>query len=586
MKKISSKLNNDGFTLIEVMVSAGILAVIALAVVSQLKLVGNSKMSANVDSTIGIVRSRLITELSNENTCTQRNFGTKPINNTYTVIKNSEGATIISTTAGSSQLGSQLGASVVTSNLIDIKSISTAQNPLNADEMILTVGFAKKGSLDSLFGLNQKIDIPITIISSGGIVSNCFTDATLSVATAIQLSCAGNSAYYDSTQSPPYGECWHKVQPTIPVCPAGQFLRRVGINLSGAGPTNQNSKAFEYQCAALESACPANKVISSTNADGTVTCDYPFPNCTAGQLMVKTAGGNYICLKTDLANATIFGCTSGPGPGPVFGFAAVKSFNADGSVTCLQTYPAQSGCASTGGYLTSISPDGTYNCSSLVKPKTCNIWEFISKVDTLGNPICTSYYTVPSGPCAAGQAAGGVDANGTLSTTCKPMDYPLFSGGVASTKHTWRDCWALGGQVGTRSVIGTTGGRSGAYTAPGQYLCYLPGNATHTVCSQYSANGFAFANGSATPVYNAASTCVDTNSACTGSVKMNATAPTTNTGSGYRTGGVAPWSNWSVTGIFNTVTCGAWNKISGPWQRNCTFTPTTTVQSTMVLECI
>ena len=510
MKKYTfSQLSRAGFTLVELLVTTGVLGLVTMTLLSQVKLVNNSKVGSNSDAVVNSLRDKLIIELSKEKTCTM-NFSGKPANalTTYTNIKDSENNNLVDlvTNYGKSVAGNSSSAGSV--DLVQVSSISTNANPTNNDELILNVKFAKKSGVGSFFSSAVEIDIPLSIVKTASNVAYCFSDATLSIATTIRLSCQGNSSFYNTALNPPYGQCEHDVQPTLPVCPAGKFIKKVGINLSNQANNTTGSKAVEYECVALESTCPAGLIITNTNIDGTVTCSYPLPNCAPGQMMIMSAPGKYICLNSNI------GCT---------GLNAVKSFNSDGSVTCAQFYPPQT-CT---GFVTNIAP-GSISCSANVKSVTCPFGKFISSFDSTGQPLCSSWVNLPAN-CPAGQGATGIDSAGNL--TCQVMDKLLSCNGSVSS-NTFRQCIAGGGTVMNRYVQGSTD----AYCVLNAATC--PAGSTPCINRRYTVNN----------------SCTDSNSACAYSVQSR-TAP-----GAYYFGAYNP----------STITCNYWARNSGPWIRSCT----------------
>ncbi len=446
MENLKIVKNQLGFTIIEALISASVIGVIAVAVSSQFNFVSKARVASSGSSVVNNLRDKLIIALSNEETCTANLFNVSVTNaDIATPIRDSMGNTIV-VKNGFYGNSSSAGSSDLKADTVNVQSIATSINPLNAREVLLTVNFAKKSGLTSLFSARETFSMPLNVdtpggvIGAGSLITKCFSDATFSVATAIRLSCQGNSSYYDPNANPPYGECLHKVQPTIlpTACPNGFFMRKVGINLSGAAANTVNSKAFEYECAPLKSLCPVGQVLKSTVGTGVnagkVVCDWPVPRCAPGQLLVKSAGpnGSFICLQSDIA------CP---------GLQAVKRFNADGSVTCAPFYPPST-CS--GLFITSITP-GSVTCAATVSAINCPFGQFVKSFDANGVPSCASWLNFPQ-DCAPGWAATGLTAAGNL--TCQVMDRNLTCGGNPSVTKTYRDCTAAGGTVNNRANPG------------------------------------------------------------------------------------------------------------------------------------
>ncbi|MBC7427779.1 MAG: prepilin-type N-terminal cleavage/methylation domain-containing protein [Bacteriovorax sp.] len=457
-----------GFTLVEVLVASALLGVLSLAVINQMQLVSTSKREANEDAIINGITDRLATELSRRATC-NANFKNKTITTAtpglaIASLIDSESSVIIATSGVPSFKGKIIsGVSVSAANVdsVQVDTIYARQNPADLNEMLLTVNFKKKRGIVASFVPAAKIELPLTIIQTGGVISECYNDITNSIASAIRLSCRGNTAYYNPLLNTPFGACERTVQATS--CPAGKFLKKIYYG----------SNQIKYDCFALQSACGANQFITGFNTDGSVSCGYPLPNCAAGQMMIMNSAGKYICLNTNT------GCS---------GLYAVKSFNADGTVTCSQFYPLRT-CA---GLVTNIGPAGI-TCSANVIPITCPTGQFVSNMSSTGVPSCSPFITYPYN-CPANQAAYGVDASGNL--LCQTMTRKLScGGGVSPGGLTFLNCQGDGGTVMNRDGGTNSFCQFNAASCPGGY----------TQCQNYR--------------YTTDTQCTDSNSACSYSVQ-------------------------------------------------------------------
>lgn len=492
-----------GFTLVEATVTAALVGALSLAVISQMQLVGTSKRESNESAIINGITDRLATELSRRETCSSGlNFGNKTIStgadlNILSIV-DSENNVIVAPNMkfGRKDAGGN-SAAAANVEVVEVRSITARQNAANLDEMILTVNFNKKKSLIAAFLPAGKIVLPINIIRTGGLINYCYNDITNSITSAIRLSCRGsNSSWFNAAANNTYGACEHNVQTNI--CPNGKFLKRI----EWAG--NQ----IQYSCVALEAACPVNRHITGFALDGSVTCSLPLPNCSAGQMMVMAAGGEYTCLNTDT------GCT---------GLNAIKGFTSTG-VVCSRFY-AQQSCV---GLVTSIAPDGTNTCSAYVQPVTCPTGHFVSSIDGSGVPVCSKYINFPAS-CPAGWAVDGVNSSGDI--TCKEMTRRLSCGGSMSPSgKTFKNCEADGGTVMNRDGGTNSFCRFNAASCPGGY----------SACSSWR--------------HTTNTQCTDSNSACSYSVQTRYLS-----GSNVFTNPVNP----------GTVQCYYWARNSGPWVYSC-----------------
>jgi prepilin-type N-terminal cleavage/methylation domain-containing protein len=504
-----------GFSLMEIMVTVALLGALALAVINQVKLANDTKKSSSESTIIRGLTDRLAVELNKQEVCT-KNFknvdttATKTFNANETIL-GADGTVLITNgeTYGKKQNGVSKSAS--DASTVKVQGIVLTPNPDDLEQMILKITFTKKTGALSVFSLPQKVNLPITVIKNGNLIDYCYNDITSSIQSAIRLSCSGNSDIYvndpaDPATNPPYGACFHNVDDSG--CGTNKFIQ----SLTFDGSAGKDSK-LKFGCSGLKTQCPAGQVIKGFNVDGSPNCDFPLPNCAAGQIMIKSSGGPYICLPTNS------GCS---------GLTAIKSFNADGTVTCAQFYPQKS-CA---GLVTSISPS-SIACSSNVKPTTCANGEFVAAFDSAGTAICKRFVQYPD--------SCGVEADGTLrgitglgpdgKITCQKLLRKTSCNGVLSATNTYDTCKAAGGVI-------LNPGTSNAF-------CYFSTTSTcpsgWSQCKNYAAR-------------NSAS-CTDENSACTHSTMFTKTAPAMIFGDPV---------------VSETVTCDKWNRDPGPWVMTCT----------------
>lgn len=503
-----------GFTLMEIMVGVALLGVLSVVVINQSNLANSNKREADQNAVITTLNDRVLVELSKRSTCTA-NFNGRATATTSNVasVSNSEGVAIVTSNSpyGKKAAGNSLSASDV--NTIQVGQITIGPSvrwttagaqETNPNEVILTIPFKRKKGIGSItWGSTSTVNIPLTVEQSSGLITSCYNDITNSITSAIRLACVGNSSKF--TLHPAgtynaYGICEHKINGS---CPSGQYIKRIE---TASGEIN-------YTCASMTGTCPANQVITGFNAsDGSAICGYPFRQCGNGQMMIKSAGGQYICLQTDT------GCT---------GLYAVKSFNANGTVSCAQYYPPRT-CT---GLVRYISPDGTTTCDPFVKSVTCPAGYFVSSVDASQQPVCTKFYPFPQS-CPGGYGVSGMDASGNI--ICQPLDRKLSCNGSYSASNKFSTCWANGGTVMNRN-----GGTNS--------FCQFS-NAAGVNCPA----GFTQCPTYATTVNQS---CTDTNSACSYSVSTR----------------WAYGSNVFTTPVNPTSTqCYYWARNSGPWVKSCT----------------
>lgn len=472
MRKLTKKsIKFAGFSLMEVMVAVGLMGVLTVAITNQLQLASNTRKASTQQMIINNITDKLSVELSKQSTCSSvANFKGKLIGRVFAAgesIYAANGTTAIATSGDNYKRSDKLSSSGnmsesagATGTSVKIAQMRTYQNPNDNNSMVLEVKFSKTGAF-SVFNQTQVVTIPITIVKQVADptkIDYCFSDVTNSIASAIRLSCQGNTSYYDSTLNLPYGACIHNVDATS--CPANQFIRSLEYtgDVNGNGVRDAGEFQINKTCAGLNVSCPSGQILAGFNVDGlgkplgTPICIYPFPNCAANQLMVKSASGPYICLNIDV------GCS---------GFYAIKSFNSDGSVTCNQYYPPKT-CAS--GMAYSISPD-SISCSPAYQQVDCGVGQFISSFNATGVGQCTKFYEFPQN-VPGGAGATGLDSNGML--TYQNLTRSLKCYGTISPTKTWDTCGAAGGglqNLASNLQICKFGGTDNCYTGAGWQIC-------------------------------------------------------------------------------------------------------------------
>jgi prepilin-type N-terminal cleavage/methylation domain-containing protein len=512
MKKITSQIKTSGFSLIEAMITVAIIALIAMVAINQNNFVSKARTVSNSKTVINNLRDKIVIALANETTCTL-NFKAKPL--TLTTINSILDASSIPIVTQLTNYGVSADAAVLNDgskvDTVRIDTITTELNPLNTNELNLTIVFLRKNGIAGIFSSKETFTLPLTLVkdTTGTAVDYCFSDSTMAAATAIRLSCQGNSSYYNPDLNRPYGQCEHKVQTAA--CPPGQFMKKVGINLSGIANNLTGNKTFEYKCMALESTCPPKEVLMGINTNGTVSCGKPFESCSLGQMMVKGASGRFVCVNTNV------GCS---------GLYAIKEFKSDGTVTCAPFFPPQT-CS--GLFVTSYSPTAGMVCGANVRAKTCAPGSFISSFSSDGTPACTPWVKAPS-YCPPGQGATRIDSSGNL--ICQKLDRRLTCGGSVSGR-TFKQCEAAGGAVVDKYIYGSANS-----------YCQFISNSCPGGWAQCQNYKMTFT-----------SSCSDSNSACAHSAQYTRYA--------Y---GTYSWNNSPA----NTTQCIKWLRNSGPWVMSCT----------------
>lgn len=400
-----SRSLEKGFSMAEVMAATAILGIVIVATVSQLKLSSKSALDMAADAEINNITNKVISAIGNHAVC-YKNFGTRAQANTYTQLLNTDDTIIAKTGTVPGDPYSEVQLS-----RIETKSV-------NANEMTLVLSFEKKKfGLGTFFTSGPKREIPIMTSLVSGNIQYCFANYDLVIKTAIMQACIGDRSYYNETVNPPFGSCEHLANNLT--CGANEFLHTV----TAADGT------LTFTCGPITGVCPiAGQAIVGYNPDGSTRCDYVLPECQAGEVIVKHAGG-HICKKIDCTNAT--------------GISAFGGFDANGDIICTQIATTSNVCG-TNQYATGISGDGkVVTCSTPTfggGAGQCAVGKFVSGIDGSGNIVCTNFINIPA-TCQPGEAVQGVGANGDVS--CDAISRNLACG----PGHTYNDCVVAGGLV-------------------------------------------------------------------------------------------------------------------------------------------
>ncbi|MGZ3787089.1 MAG: type II secretion system protein [Bacteriovorax sp.] len=417
---------NRGFGLVEAMISVAVIGLITVAVISQQRMAAKSSFNVASDTEINNLTNKVIAEISDQGTCSRvlsgsagnyvGNFGGAPFVNSYTKLIGRGGNDLI---VQGATYGSSLGQVIV-------DSISTRLKPstsgVDTNEIILTLAFRRKEGGGTVFSSNDvKREIALNIITlDGTTISSCYGNFDLVIKTAIQLSCQGNSSFYDANQNIPYGACVHKNQTTT--CPAGQFLKIVD--------TDPTTKEIQYTCVDVHNYCTgANQFIKSFNSDGTITCDSVLiETCAPGQVIVKNSAGVQVCTTIDCR-----------GISPISAFAG---FQASGGQVCNQITSLKN--CGTDNFATKVNTDGSITCAQqAVSGGSCPVGKRIQGITAAGTIDCQFFINLPM-DCGPGNGVTGIDANGDR--TCAQVNRPLACN-AGWALHTYKQCSAWGGTI-------------------------------------------------------------------------------------------------------------------------------------------
>lgn len=451
--KIWSRIStNRGFGLAEAMISVAVVGLISTIVVSQQKLAAKSAYNVASDTEINNLTNKVVAEIGDQQTCTS-NFGGFAFAKSYTKLTNKAGGDLIVTTQ---KYGNSIGEITVNSIKTELKAAG------NFNEMVLVIAYRKKegGSIFSSRDVVREVVLNTVSLDGGTTVNSCYANFDLVIKTAIQLSCQGNTAYYDANQNSPYGACVHISE--VKTCPAGQFLKTV---FTGA------NKDIQYTCATIDTACSNPKeFVTAFNADGTVTCGPIVKACPAGSVITTNAVGAQVC--------TVLDCT---GISPI---SAFNGFTAGGAVICSQITSLKN--CGTDNFATQVNTDGSITCSvQAVSGSSCPVGQRIQGITSTGTINCVPFMNLPM-DCGAGNAITGINSSGN--PTCAPINRPLSCYG-AGGGHTYNSCTGAGGSITNAYSSGSMCTFNGASCPGGWSRCQSWGTQTTSSCSDTGTGG-------------------------------------------------------------------------------------------------
>ena len=421
MKKFN---NQNGFSLAEMMVTAGIVGVLGLAAYTSLRSSQKVVSKTIVSSEVSNLKNLLITNMSNVETC-QTNFAGKPVANTYTKLDRKFGMGDNFSTLPFIEVGKVYGGQ---GGALTVTGITTSQSPTESHIMILKVDYQIRDTLKRAGKLNSdSFSSEIVIAKSGVNVSNCYTDISRLIKKAVELSCkpsidVGNNkpnAVWNPNAGD-YGECHHHTIRMVnsatgvvaPVtvanviertCPAGEFLAAVDTTPGSISGVNTTKGVVTYTC----------KKINLPAGGG----------CGAGQYMkgIDATTGNAICGNAiqEVAQATASGkavTTLGttsyrsidlncPGANMV-----LQSVDGSGNPQCVtRTYSGT--CPNPGEYVQSVNTDGTVNCATFPGSATCGGGTYARGINAQAQITICADLSFPAN-CTGNQVMVGIDSAG------------------------------------------------------------------------------------------------------------------------------------------------------------------------------
>lgn len=425
--------NNSGFTLVEMIVAAGLSSIIVFVAYTALK---DSKGVVHTSVVAGeatFIKNQLIAHLGDPEVC-NANFEGQDITrvNIPSLFRRQRvtGVPDTFTNVNFVALNQSYGESAV--NTITVTNIRTALTLLQAappvynnKSMTVTVDYNIRNSLKRSSGkTNSSVSIEVAIArdTTGLKVKSCFADVAGMIKSAIEYSCEGNGATFD-TNAGTYGTCTHNRLEVLneasavvtPICPAGQFLYEVTSTkgTTGLPVTAASAGVTRYRCrtfSTITPSCASGEFMKGVNANGSPSCVAistflaSIPNGSA----ISTIPGGYQkvtmnCATTDEVLRRI-DSSGNPvcvhkvivGSCPVDNY--ITGINTNGTPTCAK-FPKNAATCPAGYYLKNVNSDGSIpagGCAQLTINANCpGANDVMTAIDSAGNATCLTYLNPP-----------------------------------------------------------------------------------------------------------------------------------------------------------------------------------------------
>ncbi len=387
----------------EIMVAAGLVGIISVAVMQMNKTMSRGQATAEAKMESIEIRRLIITNMSNKQAC-ENTLGGTNLGGSVDKIRNEANRVLFN-------VGNKYG-----NNAIELESIKVEDDGDLGGGMrqaLLKVRF--KNLKKASYGAKTKsfeTKLKVKAASATGTIDECFDDTSGVISTANETTCLA------------IGGVW---EPSTSTCTISQFVLKAGDTMTGALTTPKlNADNVETdkvtspsycsgtECRAINElalanqSCPAGQVSFGIKADGTINCKplqcpasqyfagldtagnavcrpYPTNTCPTNEYVTKVnSDGTVDCAPLPpTANAT---CPTGKVLQSINGGVATCVDQNNGGVPAAQSCP-------TGQAVLGFSSDGSLICGTL-EPNVPNI-NCIGNFGTCvkSNPSCARYTT-------------------------------------------------------------------------------------------------------------------------------------------------------------------------------------------------
>lgn len=199
--------NSSGFTLVEIMVAMGLMGVITLGVMSQMKNMAQGQATSEMKVEELEMKRIILSTLSDRNAC-KTTFQSANIGQSISKIQNSAGTAIY-------QVGNTYGNKTL--KITDIKTEDTGviQNGTRVVKLHVRIQKMKKIIKANVKDIMIKLNVKAADATS--VITDCFSDTEEIINSSIQQACTSIGAVWDTST----GQC------QLPGCSSGQILQAI-----------------------------------------------------------------------------------------------------------------------------------------------------------------------------------------------------------------------------------------------------------------------------------------------------------------------------------------------------------------------
>lgn len=420
---MKNKKQDKGFSLISVLIAAGMTGLIAVALVEIASQQGQIQKRAQISFGINSISGAITQMLFNIKACTNSLGGTgTPISeSTPVTIKAPNGDSLYA-------VGNKFDNGTITIQNIAIVDLIT--DIANRDAFFyIEVTFLQSSQQLTNLTIPRKFPVQAHLDAAGNL-EVCYSAEGEAVLTARKMACNDIGGTWTMDASGIDGSCTLVTDITAPpttnnavstqylldyITDVISDLEDLFVNVSGDNMTGVLTNTHDFRtdtqfCVQgrcrdfTRKECPVGQVARTTNEDGSVVCaNVTCPDPTTFYVGVDAAN-NPVCK---------------PFPTNTCGVKEyVAEVRTDGSVVCLPLPPDAPKVCAAGTAIQAIHPDGTFTCTPTTPTNQfCPDHQYLAGFDAAGLKICKNF---PSNnfSCPADHYVSGIQWNGI--PTCSP----------------------------------------------------------------------------------------------------------------------------------------------------------------------